>query len=464
MVDDVVPMYEAQTNVSKSLDNDPSLAALRSRQHEGIMLGGVLLKSIIAEGGMGTVYKGFHTRLDIPVAVKILKQQHLEDLPMFLREARLTASIGHPNLVRVYDVNVEPYTKMNYFVMEFIDGCSAYELLHCRLQQHNRPLALVAALEIACSAAKGLGAAHERDIVHRDVKSENILICSRDGEVKLTDLGLAGAFCSFARVSGRHSTMAGTTGFIAPEVVAGEDVTPAADVYGLGATLYELIAGELPHAGAADDSYYSRQMHCDPIDPREYQPDLNPDVVNFLLRSLARNPRDRYRDGNAFADAIEPLLRKIVGHRDIKQSGHAKEESPPLRRPVVLCVDDDRSILDLEHDILESQGFQAYCIKDPLRAIRDLETIAPAVAIVDLNMPQMTGVELCHRLRQVDGYHGLGVLMLSGDEKTESIEKALRNGITDYLTKPIDFGELVARVKLLAQLRVMSREQKTVRR
>src|SRR5689334_4238008 len=122
--------YEDQTLVSKDLDSDPTLAALKEKQQEGIILGGVLLKSVIAEGGMGTVYQGFHTRLDIPVAVKILKRQYESDLDSFLREARLTASIEHPNLVRVYDVNVEPLTKLNYIVMEYISGCSAYDLLH----------------------------------------------------------------------------------------------------------------------------------------------------------------------------------------------------------------------------------------------------------------------------------------------------------------------------------------------
>src|SRR5204862_2716713 len=126
----------------------------------------------------------------------------------------------------------------------------------------------------------------------------------------------------------------------------------------------------------------------------------NPDIANMLMRCLARNPQDRYRDGNALADAIEPLLKNIVGQRDTKTI--ALEEDPSsLRRPVVLCVDDDRSILDLEQDILESQGFQAVCINDPRRAIRELATIAPDVVVVDLNMPQMTGMQLCQELRKV---------------------------------------------------------------
>jgi serine/threonine protein kinase len=443
----------------RNLDNDPILSKLREKQTDGILLRGVLLTSVIADGGMGTVYKGFHTRLDIPVAVKILKRRDQEDLHMLLREARLTARIGHPNLVRVYDVNVEPTTNLNYIVMEYIEGCSAYDLLQRRLNNQGRPLAQVAALEIVCSASKALGAAHERDIVHRDVKSENILIRSRDGEVKLTDLGLAGVYRSFSKSNGRHSSMSGTTGFIAPEVVVGKDVSPASDVYAMGVTLYELLTGKLPHNGEQDDTYYSRQLHSNPIDPREHVPGLNPDVVQILMRSLARNPAERFRDANALAAALEEPLRQMVGQRDSK-AGEQDTNVPASRRPVVLCVDDEQGILDLEREILESQGFLPVCMTDPREAIRQLPSLAPDVALVDYNMPHMSGVELCYRMRQVNGYHSLGVLMLSGSGQSEIIDHALRNGITDFLTKPIDFDQLVTRVNLLAQLRIMSREKK----
>jgi DNA-binding response OmpR family regulator len=156
---------------------------------------------------------------------------------------------------------------------------------------------------------------------------------------------------------------------------------------------------------------------------------------------------------------LEPLLQNLVGQRDSKFEASEKELC--ARRPVVLCVDDDHNILDLEKEILESQGFQVVCMTDPQQAIRELKTLGPDVAVIDYSMPHMSGTELCHRLRQVGGYHSLGVLMLSGTEHTEIIDKALQHGIADYLCKPIDIGELVARVKLLTQLRILSREKKS---
>ena len=126
---------------------------------DGSMLKGVQLQAVIAEGGMATVYKGWHTRLDIPVAVKVLKDN---DAPMFFREAHLTVSLEHPNLVRVYDIDTDPVSGMQYMVMEYVDGCSAYQLLERSLNKNLRSLHQVAALEIVRATALALGAAHAR--------------------------------------------------------------------------------------------------------------------------------------------------------------------------------------------------------------------------------------------------------------------------------------------------------------
>ncbi len=442
--------------VSEELDNDPLLAGLRKQQSEGVMLGGVLLKSVIAEGGMGTVYKGWHTRLNIPVAVKILKRGCESDLPMFLREARLTVSLDHPNLVRMYDINVERSSGLHFMVMEYVEGCSAYQLLERQLKKSFKPLMEVSALEIGLKIARALGAAHDKDIVHRDVKSDNILIRSRDGEVKLADLGLAG---TFRRDPGeprvRHTSMAGTIGFISPEVADGEEVTPAADVYGLGATMYELLTGTLPHGAPFDDSYYARQLHETPIDPRDLQCDLNADVVQFLSRCLERYPADRFKDGNEVAQALEPILAAVSGRRN-SGSNHAEART----QPVVLCVDDDLMILEMERDTLESENFSPVCISDPREVLKKIATIKPDVMVIDLNMPQMGGIELAQRVRSIEGFEDIGIIILSGEDDKAVIDVAFRKGITDYLCKPLNMQELVVRLTLLTQLRSMNRQKK----
>ena len=367
-------------------------------------------------------------------------------------------SIDHPNLVRLFDINVDPESGLHYMFMEYVEGCSAYQLLERSLTRNMRPLQEVAALEIILATARALGAAHAKNVVHRDVKSDNILIRSFDGEVKLTDLGLAGIFHSSPNSSAntRHSSMAGTVGFISPEIAAGEAITPAADVYGLGATAYELLTGAFPHGGPFDASYYERQLSEDPIDPRTHVPEMHEDVAVFLSRCLARNPEDRYKDGNEVAQALEPLLHSLAGFRRVS----ALHE---VRKPVVLCVDDDTSILDLERDILESENYDVVCYDDPQQVIANLHTIKPDVCLIDLNMPLMSGIELCQRIRATEGFGDIGVLILSGEGACTVMDKAFEKGITDYLLKPPNMQELVMRINLLTQLRTMNRERSEAR-
>jgi CheY-like chemotaxis protein len=419
----------------------------------GMMFKGVVLQAPIAEGGMATVYKAWHTRLEIPVAVKVFKDH---DSPLFFQEAHLTVTLEHPNLVRVFDLDVDCRTGLNYMVMEYVDGCSAYQLLERSLQKNLRPLHQVAALEIIHATALALGAAHERGIVHRDVKSDNILVRSRDGEVKLTDLGLAGIYDSAAVVPGtpvRHSSMAGTLGFISPEVVNGEAVTPASDIYALGVTLYELLTGTLPHGAPFDDSYYQRQVKEQPTDPRVHTPDLHADVVAFISRCLSRDPSDRYTNGTEAASELQPLLHALAGQR--RTTGHHATHNP-----VVLCVDDDAAVLEFEKDTLECENFKPVCFCDPEEALKQIASIRPDVAIIDMNMPQMNGMELCRRIRAIEGCADLGVLMLSGEADQNLVEEAFRTGITDFLLKPLNTSELIMRLNLLTKLRAMNQERR----
>jgi len=444
-----------------ALDADPLLAPLRVLPNEPVTLGGVLLKGKIGEGGMAGVYLGWHTRLKFPVAVKILKDPSALNLPMFLREARLTVSVDHPNLVRVFDVNAEPRSGLHYIVMEYVDGCSAYELLQRQLKQQHKPLGQLTALEIALCSARALGAAHRQGIVHRDVKSDNILIRARDGTVKVADLGFADNWeRSAADRQHRHSTVVGTTGFVSPEVLMGEPATPAADVYALGATLHELLTGYLPYGAPYDDGYYVRQLAGPAPDVRSLVPELDKDVANLVRRCLEHSSARRYADGNELAAALEEIIHRLAGTKFLEKIPPGDTEDD--YRPVVLCVDDDEKVLELMKDILEGQGFQPVCFPDAVGALASLRDVKPDVAVLDLNMPGMNGLQLCQGLRQVDGYQELAVLIISGESTPDAVHDALEQGITDYLIKPVRSADLVVRVRLLSRLRAMNREKRVI--
>jgi len=455
--------------------------AQAAKDGEGLMLGGVMLKEKIGEGGMGTVYRGMHTRLNFPVAVKILKEASVENLSLFLREARLTVSIDHPNLVRVLDVNCDTASQMHYIIMEYIEGYSAYQYLWQHMKDHNAPLSEVEALGIIIKCASALGAAHRAGVVHRDVKSENILIRKSDKAVKVTDLGFAGHYThtsapaqhvslsEFAgasevvstplqkggRLQPAHSSLAGTIGFLSPEALAGARSAPTVDVYALGVTLYEFLTGDLPYGAPFDHTYYERQFSPAP-DPRTRRPDLSEEVALFVLKCINNNPAERFANGDEMAAAAQGVLAAISG--PLKGSGlHAATYA--AEAPIVLCVDDDAGVLALMEQILLDGGFRPVCFTDGIKALQQIQKIKPEVAVVDLIMPRINGMELCKQLRAAPGFEELAVLILSGTGSSDAINLAMEYGITDYLVKPMSASDLLVRVRLLSKLRKMSSER-----
>lgn len=447
--------------VSGIPDDDALLAPLRKYFPEPYVLGGVILKGKIGEGGMAGVYLGWHTRLRFPVAVKVLIDPSPPNLAQFLREACFTVCVDHPNLVRIFDVNVEPVTGLHYIVMEYVEGCSAYELLLRQMRRHQQPLSTLSTVEIGLSAARALGAAHRQGILHRDVKSDNILIRERDGTVKLADLGFAGLWRKErGPPRNKHHTVGGTTGFISPELLRGGEAAPAGDVYALGVTLYELLSGWLPYGAPYDDSYYARQLSQPPPALRERVPGVDRGLAALVHRCLESNPQHRFADGEDLAAELENIRNQLAGTKLSPASNVSGATAPPA--PAVLCVDDDEEVLKLLRDILEAQGFRPVCFADSAAALASLRSVQPDVAVLDLNMPGLDGLQLCEKLRQVDGYQELAVLIVSGENRPAAIRHAFDRGITDYLPKPVSAVELAARVRLLYQLRTMDREKRRI--
>lgn len=232
-----------------NLSDDPLLRDAPEREGYKV-LGGVVLYQKLGVGGMGAVYRGRHLRLNIDVAVKIMVPppnltlgQADEFVRRFLREAQVAAMINHTNLVRVIDVSSE--SGLYFLIMDYVEGESAGE----RLKRRGK-LSEEEAIEVALGAADGLGEAHRRSIVHRDVKPDNILI-DKEGRIHVADLGLAKA-CSTEGDTDLPSLtqtrgMMGTPEYMPPEqFVSAKDVTPAADVWSLGTTLFKLLTDDLP--------------------------------------------------------------------------------------------------------------------------------------------------------------------------------------------------------------------------
>jgi serine/threonine-protein kinase len=231
-------------------------------------------------------------RLDRPVALKRLAENFARDPELrarFLRESRLAARLSHPNVVRVYDVGedgVQPF-----IAMEYVDGESLADLL-----AREGPQSAARATELGIQICRGLAAVHAAGLVHRDVKPQNLLLRS-DGVLKLGDFGIAfGADATRLTTAG---TVLGTAAYLAPEQARGEEVTPAADIYGAGAVLYELVAGRPPRTPSSLAELAAPAQIAPPAG-------VPPQLAATVLRCLAPDPADR----PASADELAGLLQE----------------------------------------------------------------------------------------------------------------------------------------------------------
>lgn len=252
---------------------------------------------------MATIYRGQDMRMDRVVAIKVLREVYSTDpkfVTRFQREAKAASSLQHPNIVQVYDYG---QTDGNYFiVMELVEGTDLRRYLRSR-----GLLAVDRAIIIAHDVALGLGAAHRRGIVHRDVKPQNVLV-GRDGSIKLTDFGIASVYkdINAERLTTTGMTL-GTVQYYAPEQAQGEIVSPSADVYALGIVMYEMLAGRTPFDGDTPVAVAMQHIQDLPTPPTYYNPNIPPALEEIILRCLEKEPERRYRDGSALARALELL-------------------------------------------------------------------------------------------------------------------------------------------------------------
>ncbi|HEY5002423.1 MAG TPA: protein kinase, partial [Ktedonobacteraceae bacterium] len=269
------------------------------------------LQEPIGRGGMATIYRGHDTRMDRVVAIKVLREVYSTDpkfVTRFQREAKAASALQHPNIVQVYDYG---QTDGNYFiVMELIEGTDLRRYLRSR-----GVLAVDRAIIIAHDVALGLGAAHRRGIVHRDVKPQNVLV-GRDGSIKLTDFGIASVYkdINAERLTTTGMTL-GTVQYYAPEQAQGEIVSPSADVYALGIVMYEMLTGRTPFDGDTPVAVAMQHIQDIPVPPTQLNPGIPPALEEIIMRCLEKVPEMRFRDGSSLARALE-----LLGEEEIAET------------------------------------------------------------------------------------------------------------------------------------------------
>ena len=280
----------------------PALTASADIASE-VVAGRYEILGLIGSGGMGTVYRARDRELDELVALKILRGELSHDpqaLARFRREVKLARRVTHKNIARTFDIGA--HGAVAFLTMELVHGESLAQHL-----AYKKRLPLERSVEIALEIARGLGAAHEAGVVHRDLKPDNVLI-SRQGRVVVTDFGIAIAEEALAAEGGGRRII-GTPAYMAPEQLETPDKIDArADVYALGLVLYEMLTGELPWVGTTELAIATARILKPPRDPRELVPELPPSVVAILFAALAKDPNDRLPSADAVATKLSGIV------------------------------------------------------------------------------------------------------------------------------------------------------------
>jgi tRNA A-37 threonylcarbamoyl transferase component Bud32 len=291
-----------------------------SSQVGTLLSGRYRLDAQIGAGGMSTVYRAFDTVLERQVAIKLMHREIASDsdqLERFRREARAVAQLNHPHIVTVIDAGEDDNTP--YIVFEYVEG----ETLKDRIRRHGR-LPIQEAMAYAIEIARALGVAHDRGIVHRDVKPQNVLL-DEEGSAKVTDFGIARTLDQQGLTA--DGRVLGTTDYVSPEQALGHAVTGQSDLYSLGIVLFEMLTGDVPFKGDNQVAVAMKHVREQLPDVQLRRPEVSSALAAVLDRATAKETEHRYPDDRALIADLEEVLAI-----ETQRSGQATGEATAVLR------------------------------------------------------------------------------------------------------------------------------------
>jgi eukaryotic-like serine/threonine-protein kinase len=305
------------------------LRQLLEAERSGQKIPGYTILGKLGAGAMATVFKAKQISLDRVVAIKVLPRKFTQNpqfIERFYAEGRAAAQLNHPNIVQAYDVGKAG--EYHYFVMEYVDGRTVYDdiLKHKRYDEKE-------AIDIAIQVAEALHHAHQKGLIHRDVKPKNIMM-SREGVVKLADMGLARAISDKEAAEAEAGKAFGTPYYISPEQIRGEmTIGPPADIYSLGATLYHMVTGNVPFDGKNPSAVMHKHLKAELVAPDHVNPRLSAGISEVIEMMMAKDPRKRHQSAKDL----------LVDLRAVR-----KGEPPPIAHKEVLPATDLASLAAAE--------------------------------------------------------------------------------------------------------------------
>ncbi len=307
-------------------------------ERAGQKIPGYKILGKLGAGAMATVYKAKQLNLDRHVAIKVLPRKfssNAQFIERFYAEGRAAAQLNHPNIVQAYDVGRAG--EYHYFIMEFVDGQTVFDDI-----VKNKRYGEKEALSLTIQVTQALQHAHERGIIHRDVKPKNIML-TREGVAKLADMGLARAVSDKEAAEAEAGKAFGTPYYISPEQIRGDkNIGPPADIYSLGATLYHMVTGRVPFDGKNPSSVMHKHLRQPLEAPDHVNPKLSAGISEVIEMMMAKDPRKRYQNcKDLLIDLreVEAGRPPILAHRGVNAGDLASLAQVEAAAPTEIAVD-----------------------------------------------------------------------------------------------------------------------------
>ncbi len=438
--------------LKNKLVTDYQAARISAGKTFGLMLGNYRVLDRLGAGGMGVVFRGEHKELRRNVAIKVLTESSADVSTAqrrFMVEMRAIAELRHPNIVGAIDsghvISRDPQNpNLRYFVMEHVPG---QDLEQYVIEQG--PLAVEEACDLVRQIASALLEAQRCNLVHRDIKPSNIRR-TPSGTAKLLDFGLARP--KDHRVT-EPGTLLGTLDYVAPEQARdAASVDIRADIYSLGATLYWCLAQKPPfkyHENPVQQ--LAARLTEPPPSIREIRPDVAKELDSVIRRMMAADVDDRYPTPQAVIDALDRFVQPELPEHLLQPTKSRKTQlEGELER--ILIVDDYADVRDFCQMALMSNDRQCDVAGTAAETLDMLKNPYDLI-VLDVDLPGMTGAELCEHLRNTPPCPNLKIIMCSGRADGDELARILMAGADDYLTKPISLTQLQGRVAAALRLK-----------